>query len=133
MVFLVLLQSLALLLTNRLSLSNDLDIMDKDLGQMRKDRWAKAFSKGDDESSCRSSGSKEDINRKASIVLEHLIQASGKLLGSSVSVTGLEAPNKRPLLRNPCSFLQMSPTLCSTSLFSASGIRSYSTRCTQHI
>ena len=47
------------------------DIMDKDLGAARKARWAKAFSEDKVGSS-----SIEDINRKATIVLEHLIQAS---------------------------------------------------------
>ena len=46
------------------------DIMDKDLGAARKERWEKAFSEDvkEDDSTA--------INRKATIVLEHLIQAS---------------------------------------------------------
>ena len=47
------------------------DIVDKELGALRKLRWTKAFannSKGDE--------TVEDINRKATIVIEHLIQAS---------------------------------------------------------
>jgi hypothetical protein len=47
------------------------DIMDKDLIQLRNDRWDKAFSVVDDGSSER-----KQLNRKATIVLEHLIQAS---------------------------------------------------------
>ena len=48
------------------------DIFDKDLGAIRKARWAKAFG---------SDGSNETdvvyaLNRKATIVLEHVIQAS---------------------------------------------------------
>jgi hypothetical protein len=46
------------------------DIFDKELGQQRKARWDKAFAEqyvGD---------SRSDINRKATIVIEHLIQAS---------------------------------------------------------
>jgi hypothetical protein len=53
--------------------------MDKDLGAARKARWAKAFT--DDSTVVSSSGNiGEDqtdyINRKATIVMEHLIQAS---------------------------------------------------------
>lgn len=48
--------------------------MDKDLAALRKARWAKAFT------SDFTSGVDEDdhtgVNRKATIVLEHLIQAS---------------------------------------------------------
>ena len=46
------------------------DIMDQDLAALRKDRWIKAFSETveDDPSTA--------VNRKATIVLEHLIQAS---------------------------------------------------------
>mmetsp|Transcript_13427 Transcript_13427/g.37784 ORF Transcript_13427/g.37784 Transcript_13427/m.37784 type:complete len:1181 (+) Transcript_13427:148-3690(+) len=49
------------------------DIMDKDLKQLRNQRWEKAFSpdlKNDNEND------QDQINRKATIVLEHLIQAS---------------------------------------------------------
>lgn len=48
------------------------DIMDKDLGAQRKARWEKAFSgvKPDEERPI------DPINRKATIVLEHLMQAS---------------------------------------------------------
>ena len=49
------------------------DIMDKELGTLRKNRWEKAFA-----SSTRQSqeASADDVNRKATIVIEHLIQAS---------------------------------------------------------
>jgi len=47
------------------------DIMDKELGEFRKERWEKAFSEADHDES----GSIA-INRKATIVIEHLIQAS---------------------------------------------------------
>ena len=58
------------------------DIMDKELGGQRKARWAKAFS--NDSSSSKDVSTEEnddakrtkDANRKATIVLEHLIQAS---------------------------------------------------------
>ena len=51
------------------------DIMDKELGAKRKARWNKAFSDGED---CASQDEDEQmkINRKATIVIEHLIQAS---------------------------------------------------------
>ena len=48
------------------------DIMDKDLGALRKARWEKAFSKDEGESEDKPVA----INRKATIVLEHLMQAS---------------------------------------------------------
>jgi hypothetical protein len=47
------------------------DIFDKELGVLRKSRWQKAFH--DDSIN---DGSRTDINRKATIVIEHLIQAS---------------------------------------------------------
>jgi hypothetical protein len=47
------------------------DIVDKELKTLRNARWAKAFSEGVIEGTDRS-----DINRKATIVIEHLIQAS---------------------------------------------------------
>ena len=45
--------------------------MDPDLKALRNDRWAKAFSESATEESA-----KESIDRKATIVIEHLIQAS---------------------------------------------------------
>jgi len=51
------------------------DIMDKDLKKLRNDRWDKAFSES-------TSSKKEDederaaVNRKATIIIEHLLQAS---------------------------------------------------------
>jgi hypothetical protein len=54
--------------------------MDKDLGAARKERWAKAFTEenGSIVSSRVSIGDDETdyVNRKATIVMEHLIQAS---------------------------------------------------------
>ena len=47
------------------------DIFDKDLGQLRKSRWEKAFAIENS-----SSQSEFDINCKATIVIEHVIQAS---------------------------------------------------------
>jgi hypothetical protein len=47
------------------------DIFDKELGMLRKKRWDKAFQEGPEEGS-----QMEDVNRKATIVIEHLIQAS---------------------------------------------------------
>lgn len=46
------------------------DIMDKDLKSLRNARWDKAFNQAADE------GTEAAINRKATIVIEHLIQAS---------------------------------------------------------
>jgi hypothetical protein len=48
------------------------DVMDKDLGAQRKDRWKLAFS----EQSKQDEALKENVNRKATIVIEYLIQAS---------------------------------------------------------
>jgi DNA-binding transcriptional MerR regulator len=47
------------------------EIFDKELQALRKSRWDKAFN-----SQIGSSNKQEDINRKATIVIEHLIQAS---------------------------------------------------------
>ena len=54
------------------------DIMDKELGAARKARWEKAFSKEVSSSLTSSTGDNAlaHVNRKATIVLEHLIQAS---------------------------------------------------------
>ncbi|CAB9517945.1 Receptor-type guanylate cyclase gcy [Seminavis robusta] len=51
------------------------DIADKDLGALRKARWNRAFKLGDatDHSD---ENPKDEVDRKATIVLEHLIQAS---------------------------------------------------------
>ena len=50
------------------------DIADKELGALRKKRWDIAFS--DSASQVTSESSRTDANRKATIVIEHLIQAS---------------------------------------------------------
>jgi hypothetical protein len=47
------------------------DIMDRDLGNLRKERWSKAFTEKP-----REEPAKNCVNRKATIVIEHLIQAS---------------------------------------------------------
>ena len=49
------------------------DIVDKELQALRKDRWASAFSQNPVDSTTSPS---LDVNRKATIVIEHLIQAS---------------------------------------------------------
>ena len=49
------------------------DIMDKDLGAARKARWNKAFAEG---AASMNEDSQTTTNRKATIVIEHLIQAS---------------------------------------------------------
>jgi hypothetical protein len=51
------------------------DIADTELGTLRKKRWEKAFS-GATLLHQSPESSIEDINRKATIVIEHLIQAS---------------------------------------------------------
>ena len=48
------------------------DIVDKELRQLRNQRWEKAFY----QENSSSSRSRDAINRKATIVIEHLIQAS---------------------------------------------------------
>ena len=48
------------------------DIMDQDLGALRKERWNKAFT----EQPQGQTSAKDNVNRKATIVIEHLIQAS---------------------------------------------------------
>ena len=50
------------------------DIVDKDLKSLRNDRWERAFC--DNVSSSTSSSPLDDLNRKATIVVEHIIQAS---------------------------------------------------------
>jgi hypothetical protein len=54
------------------------DIMDKDLGSLRKKRWEKAFTKDErpGEAFAFPQSETENGNRKATIVIEHLIQAS---------------------------------------------------------
>lgn len=47
------------------------DIMDKDLKALRNSRWERAFSEG-----AANIDERETVNRKATIVIEHLIQAS---------------------------------------------------------
>jgi len=49
------------------------DIADKDLKDLRNGRWAKAFS---EEGSVDGDDPRDAVNRKATIVIEHLIQAS---------------------------------------------------------
>ena len=48
------------------------DIMDKELGAQRKKRWNEAF----DESAQGQLSARDNVNRRATIVIEHLIQAS---------------------------------------------------------
>jgi 3'5'-cyclic nucleotide phosphodiesterase len=57
------------------------DIMDKDLGGLRKARWEKAFGSKtgitESDSDAGSADTEDEvINRKATVILEHLIQAS---------------------------------------------------------
>jgi hypothetical protein len=52
------------------------DIMDKSLSQARKNRWAKAFAESEGPIDSLNEDLQKQINRKATIVLEHVIQAS---------------------------------------------------------
>ena len=56
------------------------DIFDKELGTLRKNRWEAAFrlreEGGSDVDNNKEISERDDINRKATIVIEHLIQAS---------------------------------------------------------
>eukprot|EP00543_Licmophora_paradoxa_P015368 CAMPEP_0202462318 /NCGR_PEP_ID=MMETSP1360-20130828/53502_1 /ASSEMBLY_ACC=CAM_ASM_000848 /TAXON_ID=515479 /ORGANISM="Licmophora paradoxa, Strain CCMP2313" /LENGTH=286 /DNA_ID=CAMNT_0049084739 /DNA_START=186 /DNA_END=1046 /DNA_ORIENTATION=+ len=52
------------------------DIMDSDLVTMRKNKWERAFATAEDTQAQSDSVIGEDINRKATIVIEHIIQAS---------------------------------------------------------
>ena len=53
------------------------DIFDKKLKALRNERWSKAFQATDPSSqSLKREDAHEDVNRKATIVLEHIIQAS---------------------------------------------------------
>ena len=51
------------------------DIVDKELKELRNGRWDKAFH-SDDVKKPTALMSREEVNRKATIVLEHIIQAS---------------------------------------------------------
>lgn len=68
------------------------DIMDKDLKTLRNDRWDKAFHKTPEKAPLSSDGSvsndDENKNRKATIVIEHLIQASDVAHTMQVSIIG---------------------------------------------
>ena len=50
--------------------------MDKDLKALRNDRWAKAFAEAPMAATADEALAKESVDRKATIVIEHLIQAS---------------------------------------------------------
>mmetsp|Transcript_42746 Transcript_42746/g.103135 ORF Transcript_42746/g.103135 Transcript_42746/m.103135 type:complete len:145 (+) Transcript_42746:2978-3412(+) len=53
------------------------DIFDKDLNAIRRSRWEKAFAKKEDGGASMGTGNREqDINRKATVVMERLLQAS---------------------------------------------------------
>ena len=55
------------------------DIVDKKMKELRNARWSKAFdadANGDDQQQQQQDSPKDDINRKATIVIEHIIQAS---------------------------------------------------------
>jgi hypothetical protein len=52
------------------------DILDKELSALRKNRWDKAFQEKPEGAMPTNSSLEDDVNRKVTIVLEHLIQAS---------------------------------------------------------
>jgi hypothetical protein len=52
------------------------DIADKEQATFRKKRWEKAFRSDDNDTDSESESTQEAVNRKATIVIEHLIQAS---------------------------------------------------------
>ena len=52
------------------------DIFDKDLNAIRRNRWEKAFAKKEDGAAIGTGNREEDINRKATVVMERLLQAS---------------------------------------------------------
>ena len=54
------------------------DVLDKELGAARTHRWYKAFSDVDDWAG-QQEGQQVKINRKATAVIEHLIQVSDSL------------------------------------------------------
>jgi hypothetical protein len=59
------------------------DIMDKDHGALRKERWEKAFNRQVGASlETALTDEKDDAHRKATIVIEHLIQASDVAVSS---------------------------------------------------
>jgi hypothetical protein len=51
------------------------DIVDKEMKELRNARWAKAFKHGNSANHADES-KKDEVNRKATIVIEHIIQAS---------------------------------------------------------
>lgn len=55
--------------------ANEKDIADKDLKTLRNARWDKAFKKGDFQDYVEENP-RDEVNRKATIVIEHIIQAS---------------------------------------------------------
>jgi hypothetical protein len=106
------------------------DIMDKELGAQRKARWETAFKGPINDLSNNSrhgldfdnddQGEKHDrdINRKATIVLEHLIQV-WLLTGDVVRwLRSTPSSNKRKF---PCNRLRMWPTQCSIGTFTGNG------------
>ena len=57
------------------------DIFDKELGALRKNRWRKAFSPPDPGDVANTEDPTTSINRKATIVIEHIIQVCGQIEG----------------------------------------------------
>ena len=83
------------------------DIMDKQLGQKRKDRWNKAFS---EEEGPAEEDERTQINRKATIVIEHLIQASDISHTMQVSIAenrGLLIPSPTNITNSLCDYVHL--------------------------
>jgi hypothetical protein len=76
------------------------DIMDKDLSAARKARWDAAFA-----DQANSDSSQLAVNRKATIVIEHLIQASDVVHTMQHWVSGLRCSGSRynPFVASECS------------------------------
>jgi hypothetical protein len=61
------------------------DIVDKDLKALRNARWDKAFKRGDSAGFVKSP--KDEVNRKATIVIEHIIQVSDRRRAFTVLIS----------------------------------------------
>ena len=78
------------------------DIIDTNLNKLRKERWIKAFESNNDKTS--STETIEDINRKATIVIEHLIQVRAKIIRTvycCVAAAAATAAVEQPWMPKP--------------------------------
>lgn len=106
------------------------DIMDKDLKNLRNCRWEKAFSDESPEQSYSGSTSnksrRDNINRKATIVIEHLIQASDVSHTMQVSHTSSNLVDGLPQSLFHC-------RLNSIGMFTKSGTSGSLKKCTRRM